>query len=808
MRNTTALCCVFLIMSVPLFAAGDSRVLSDFENPAAASLWRVTDGTFSLEAVSGGHAGRIEFNLPSEGAPRAAAVLVLNGSLLPRNDWSAWERIEMDLVNASREKVGVVCDLRDSTVRYAHDLFILKPGERKKASLDVSGFYRRIRPAYGSRDEKENERPPVILSLVLSQDRPGRANPLLVDNVRLVAAELSLHEAMLCPDPLKGGMLAVRCDLNRLALVEARVYGPDGSLVKRRYEETKNFHWLWDCRDELETLTPGRYRAELIVTDCRQDLSTVIRRDLGAFEVAPPEDRPEIAAWQVPTTRKVRLDDNPDSDAAVWELPARGMKTDAALRVEMARGEYEGCQVVFRVRDAVRRLSFSVEDLRNVESNSPFPKEGLEILQVGYVFTRDPVRYEVERMGWWPDALLPVEQMFARPGECMPVWINLKSSRETGAGTYRGRLIVKAEGIVAGEMPLEVTVHDAVLPESTTIRTAFTTAEGLFAEIHGGKLTDSLEMKYHTFVAEHRLNPDNIYRNRPPKIELVEHFAKKNQLNAFNLMYVGGRVNMRDRISTDSYIQELAAILDPYVAELRKRGLADKAYLYGFDEIGPEMFESIRKVMGFLKKRYPEIPTVTTGYDPTYGHDSGLLDEVDVWTPLTPSYDLERAEATRKRGKEVWWYICVSPPHPYANWFVEHPAVEARLIWWMTWQQRVPGFLYYLTNLRHSQESLMQLTGWNKTDWNPASWRTANGDGCFIYSGTEGPISTIRFENIRDGIEDTELLFMLQKKAGREAGEKLCAKLFKSVKDFSTDTGLFSQVRGELLRAAAGKPER
>ncbi len=313
--------------------------------------------------------------------------------------------------------------------------------------------------------------------------------------------------------------------------------------------------------------------------------------------------------------------------------------------------------------------------------------------------------------------------------------------------------------------------------------------------------------RYHQFVADHRLNPDNIYRSRPPELETVEYFAGKDQLNAFNLKYIGGRVEMIDQIDNEAYLQELADELDPYVAELRRRGLADKAYFYGFDEIGGEMYEVVRRTFGFLKKRYPEIPTMTTGRDASFGIDSGLEDEVDIWVPLTPVYDLQRAEATRKRGKEVWWYICISPPHPYANWFVEYPALEPRLLWWMTWQQRVPGFLYYLTNLRHGQEELMRLDGHNKTNWNPASWRTANGDGCFIYSGPEGPISTIRFENIRDGLEDSELLFLLERrlKDGGRAGQALCGELIRSLTDYCRDPAQFAEVRRRLLQQAGGR---
>jgi hypothetical protein len=193
---------------------------------------------------------------------------------------------------------------------------------------------------------------------------------------------------------------------------------------------------------------------------------------------------------------------------------------------------------------------------------------------------------------------------------------------------------------------------------------------------------------------------------------------------------------------------------------------------------------------------------MTTGRDPSFGIDSGLADEVDIWVPLTPAYDLQLAQAARNRGKEVWWYICISPPHPYANWFIEYPALEARLIWWMTYQQKVPGFLYYLTNLRHGQSELMRLDGHNKTNWNPASFRTSNGDGCFMYSGPDGPISTIRFENLRDGIEDTELLFLLENHLNDEGteGSRYCRQLFKSLTEYSDDVEKFSHVRKALLQ--------
>jgi len=74
---------------------------------------------------------------------------------------------------------------------------------------------------------------------------------------------------------------------------------------------------------------------------------------------------------------------------------------------------------------------------------------------------------------------------------------------------------------------------------------------------------------------------------------------------------------------------------------------------------------------------------------------------VDIWVPLTPSYDLPEAEALRREGKQMWWYICLVPVHPYANWFIEYPAIESRLLMGaMSHKYRVDGFLYYLREQR------------------------------------------------------------------------------------------------------------
>jgi hypothetical protein len=151
---------------------------------------------------------------------------------------------------------------------------------------------------------------------------------------------------------------------------------------------------------------------------------------------------------------------------------------------------------------------------------------------------------------------------------------------------------------------------------------------------------------------------------------------------------------------------------------------------------------------------------MTTSYDGSYGLDS-VAKSVDAWCPLTPSLNPAQAAQARAAGKMVWWYICCGPHHPFANWFVEYPALDARLLMGaMTARQRPDGFLYY------------SLTIWNQnqpiekgpfTDWNPVSWTTYDGDGSLLCSGPGGkPVPTIRLENYRDGLEDFAYVAILE----------------------------------------------
>jgi hypothetical protein len=98
-------------------------------------------------------------------------------------------------------------------------------------------------------------------------------------------------------------------------------------------------------------------------------------------------------------------------------------------------------------------------------------------------------------------------------------------------------------------------------------------------------------------------------------------------------------------------------------------------------------------------------------------------------------------------------------------------------------------------------------------NWDPANWiwapRTdiwANGDGVFIYpsfpdsNGVGSPISTIRFEAQRDGVEDWHIARAV---ADRVKAKDLVSTIVSSPTTWSANLTLLDTVRFELLTLAS-----
>src|SRR6185503_6169838 len=129
--------------------------------------------------------------------------------------------------------------------------------------------------------------------------------------------------------------------------------------------------------------------------------------------------------------------------------------------------------------------------------------------------------------------------------------------------------------------------------------------------------------------------------------------------------------------------------------------------------------------------------------------------------------------AERARKGVLKWYISCVQFYPQPNYFIDAPAMDPVMVPWITWRYNLQGILYW--DLKYWSQtvdpwlnSTTYLSGYLCSDG-----RNLNGEGSLLYPGSEvhrytgqrdvdGPVSSIRFELLREGIEDYEYLWMLK----------------------------------------------
>lgn len=112
---------------------------------------------------------------------------------------------------------------------------------------------------------------------------------------------------------------------------------------------------------------------------------------------------------------------------------------------------------------------------------------------------------------------------------------------------------------------------------------------------------------------------------------------------------------------------------------------------------------------------------------------------------------LDRPPA-RSAGETITtFYVCCGPPFP--NTFLFSPLVESRMLPWLAAQGGYDGFLRWSYNDWTDDPYL-------HPEWAP--WPT--GDCHFVYPGRTGVVSSLRWEQLREGIQDYELALMAASK--------------------------------------------
>lgn len=455
-----------------------------------------------------------------------------------------------------------------------------------------------------------------------------------------------------------------------------------------------------------------------------------------------------------------------------------------------ARREWESFQLALRSDVAVSDVNVIAGELKQIGGKGVIPDGWISLFRVAYVPIKDPpVPY--------PDPLPPLTPFDLNPNETQPIWVTVKVPAQCPAGEYRGHLSVKAPGMSDIRIPIRLRVWDFSLPVTPYCTTAFGLDVAAIARIHAadGNRLLSLRKKYYEFLLERKISTYSI------PVDLKSPEAK-------------------------SYLEDprMTSYVIPYLADdAELRGLIDyliennwfrKGFFYPLDEpVTKESYDRLVEIAQRLRSiepRYRQVAPFFRGPDfaegkTIYDYALGLL---NIWCPNELYLDTEKRtrpflRARKNAGEEIWWYVCCGPGVPYANFFVDMSAISHRMLFWHQKREGIEGLLY-----------------WNTTYWNPAEgcedpWKSMMtvksispsifGDGSLLYPGTtvgiDGPVSSLRLEVIRDGIEDFDYLCMAEEMLGEQAVAGFVKRLAKTLTDYETDCWKLEAVRRDLGQA-------
>jgi hypothetical protein len=549
-----------------------------------------------------------------------------------------------------------------------------------------------------------------------------------------------------------------------------------------------------------------------------------------------------LEVWTAPTVEKV---------LKTMVVPV----TEAPLRIAAARGEFEAFQVIVR-SPATQDLVLSATGFTNGDDTIPAPAmhrvEYVEITTAGDHF---------DRLGPWPDPLWPLnagEAVSYSAGENQPLWFTVQVPWEAAAGVYHGAVEVGGASI-----PVELEVWDFSLPREIHLPSEWGFGwSNIVEDVYQGYgdwdcYWEMIEAFKQDFI-DHRLIPKGV--GWPAGIHSGWFDCDTDTLetgapdNPWYFTYQGSKYVLGEHGFNDGYgfpgflalgpasnwppgsrpssFCGLARGTDPpgnaaynakwqtYLGELDAylvdpaRDFSGSAYAHIVNE--PQTFEDY-DVVAYLARMYkaaaPHLRLLLSEQVEAYVYDNPTYGpaKIDIWMPTISNYEPVKSHDRQKNhDEEVWWYYLYGDDPPLPNpILMSHPGIEARITPWLAWAERVDGLLHY-----------------SATDWNPNPWTTPNvtgkdnGDGFFFYPprkdggdldhcGQNGHrlVPSIRWENLRDGMEDYEYLWLLAGGDGEAPAVGVANEGDAYVAQLVQSRTLYSHVPTDLAETRAAMAE-
>ena len=552
---------------------------------------------------------------------------------------------------------------------------------------------------------------------------------------------------------------------------------------------------------------------------------------------AAPDDA--IQVWAVPSIHKVRPTDPVQSDNPVWSKKTR------TVTLEGARNEHVPFQVIIsappppsRHEKAISGLFVEVSDL--ISPSGKITRDKIKLFYE-HVILCSAKSSPVGDTGFWPDALVPLTDPFSMASEFRTfvknraMWIDVIVPASASAGDYSGTISVSRDGKTMDQLTLLLKVYDFALPRETHLVTYLNISKNWLQSMFEPRLSaedlKGMFKEYYEFLYAHRMEPWFNEPLRPGILEaqdgeivvsfdedLYNHYMNDLKTKRVLLEAEPDRLRPSERypLFSDGFNRRIQAYLSQ-VAEYFKRHGWEKRLVFNspIDEPNTAQdFADTRKWAGLVHDSAPGIPFLVTkspvSRHAEWGTLAGYANNFSIHgNDLNDPAVKKAIRDEQAKGGEMTWYISCDQAYPQPNYFIDAPAMDPVMVPWITWKYGMNGILYWALNY------------WPQTrdPWlNPVTYLSGflcsggfvlNGEGSLLYPGHQvprytgqksviGPVSSIRFELLREGIEDYEYLWLLKSLGDERFANEAAASMVVDVSAFSRNVEELLELRKRM----------
>jgi hypothetical protein len=533
----------------------------------------------------------------------------------------------------------------------------------------------------------------------------------------------------------------------------------------------------------------------------------------------------KVKVWAVPAEQKVRPKDKVEVNNLIWSGESKN------ISVAGAGNQHVPFQVIITAPvpegwkpKAPDGFFIKISDLTSAQGKT-IPQKQINLFLEHYIQIY-AISSPIGATGYWPDALAPLSEPFSMQAQYAvvgnrPIWVDISVPSGTSAGVYKGTITVTQHGSTIETLGVQIEVYNFSLPEKTHLITYVNISKGELADFYNKPPSspeiEQLTQNYFDFLNAHRMET---WGNDPLVPEITvngENVEVKfndsrydyylNKIKTKRVILDAGPSNLVSKITDEPFSAGFNKKVKTYLAAVdsyfKKNGWRDRLVFNSpIDEPNSKKdYEDTRKWATLVHEAAPGVHFLATESpipdNPDWGTLRGYVNNFCVHGNSLNDPKVKQALIEEQaKGGEATWYISCDQAYPQPNYFIDAPALDPVMVSWITARYHMDGILYWATNF------------WSQTPdpWlDPVTYISGfdcsggyvlNGEGSLIYPGdhtktytgqpnVNGPVSSIRFELLREGIEDYECIWMLKDLGDSDFAEKQVANMVIDVSAFS-----------------------